>query len=62
MVKKPKKDRHVGVPYTTRLPEEISEKLKALAEKERRFYGNMIEVLIEEALQARERTSGLAFK
>lgn len=53
MAKREKKDRHKGVPYTTRLSEETSQKLQSLAGTERRFYGNMIEVLVEEALKAR---------
>jgi hypothetical protein len=46
-------DRHKGKPYSTRLLPPIAAEMEKLAESQRRSYSNMIEMLVEEALQSR---------
>lgn len=52
--KKQSNDRHKDVAFTTRLPQEFADQLKALAADQRRSYGNMLALLAMEALKAKQ--------
>lgn len=52
MAKKPKEEGSVGV--SVRLPATLLAEIDRLAEQERRTRGNVIRLLLEDALKARE--------
>jgi metal-responsive CopG/Arc/MetJ family transcriptional regulator len=55
MAKKPEKEEASGsVGVSVRLPESLLIQIDRLAEQERRTRGNMIRILLEDALKARE--------
>lgn len=58
MARKPQNDRHKGTAFTTRLAKPVAEQVKALAVEQQRPYGNMIAVLVAEALKTKEETNG----
>jgi hypothetical protein len=53
MPDKPQSDRHKKIQFFTRLSPETARALRKLAHNDKRFLGTMIEILIEEAMEAR---------